>query len=169
MRAIFSVDVFTIKWDLPNLFCARTIFHTMQPNYCATLIRGIVNMPKNIRQVDCCFKSTLGSSWCTGTWPYTTTATAMATALVAAQHDNQPAAKDKRHQLTTGGWQEVEMMRGPADDRRWRWQEEEALVMVMATVMITATAMVLASDSNGDGKGNGDSNSNHNNNVIAIA
>jgi hypothetical protein len=31
-----------------------------QLNYCATLIGDTVNMPKNIGQVDCCFKKAIG-------------------------------------------------------------------------------------------------------------
>ncbi len=55
----------------------------------------------------------------------------------------QPA-KDKRHQLMTGGCQEVNTTRGPAHDGRWRQWEEDALVTAMATAMasVKATAMV---------------------------
>ncbi len=37
-------------------------------------------------------------------------------------------AKDKRCQLTIGGWKEVEAMRGLADDGKWMRWEEEALL-----------------------------------------
>jgi hypothetical protein len=55
-RAIFSVVGVSYLPFLWNLFCARTISHTTQPNYCATLIRDTLNMPKIIGQADCCFK-----------------------------------------------------------------------------------------------------------------
>jgi hypothetical protein len=41
------------------LLCSHHISPT-QSNYHATLIRDTVNMPKNIGQVDCCFKKAVG-------------------------------------------------------------------------------------------------------------
>jgi hypothetical protein len=41
------------------LLCLHHISPT-QANKCATLIRDVVNMSKNIGPVDCCFKKTTG-------------------------------------------------------------------------------------------------------------
>ncbi len=59
-RAIFlGVGVSYLSF-LSNLFCAHTISHTTQPNYCATLIRDALNMPKIVARVDYCFKKAVG-------------------------------------------------------------------------------------------------------------
>jgi hypothetical protein len=45
---------------LSNLFCACTISHTTQLNYCTTSFRDALNMPKIIARVDFCFKKAVG-------------------------------------------------------------------------------------------------------------
>ncbi len=108
----------------------------------------LLTCQRTLREQIAASKRPLGSYWTTGTWLYSTTATVMAMATVMARRDNQPAAKDERHQLTTGGWQGVEVWRegwlmtgGEGDKRRkrwwrrwqWWWQQQRVLILVFCT------------------------------------
>ncbi len=56
---IYSRCIMNKGFIVEPLLCSHHISPT-EANYCATLIRDIVNMSKNIGPVDCCFKKAVG-------------------------------------------------------------------------------------------------------------